>query len=222
MFFGVTFSFNYCSRHIYCFSSKQLFKLAVVVSCHETIKSKPYFQTEKCYLANKMQEKIYFEDHITDKYKTQVTFLVFEFDDVTWKQSLFSTGNAEITWSPPQLTLDLYGQDSWLDLGLRSKSCYVDVKYCNHTGISITFWVSFREASTTQGLIEFGSGDCGLMLVRTSDHEINATIRSMELGNTWSVQSLNASIGDWMWHHLAITWNATGDLHLFINGTRYK
>lgn len=98
----------------------------------------------------------------------------------------------------------------------------MDVKYCNNTGISITFWVAFREAGTTQGLIEFGSGDCGLMLVRTSDHEINATIRSMELGNTWSVQSLNASISDGMWHHLAITWNATGDIHLFINGTRYK
>lgn len=129
-------------------------------------------------------------------------------------------GNAEITWSPPQLALDLYGQDSWLDLGFRSNSCYVDVKYCNNTGISITFWVAFREAGTTQGLIEFGSGDCGLTLVRTSDHEINATIRSMELGNTWSVQSLNASISDGMWHHLAITWNATGDIHLFINGTR--
>lgn len=98
----------------------------------------------------------------------------------------------------------------------------MDVKYCNRTGISITFWVSFREASTTQGLIEFGSGDCGLTLVRTSDHEINATIRSMELGNTWSVQSLNASIRDGMWHHLGITWNATADIHLFINGTRYK
>ena len=136
-------------------------------------------------------------------------------------KQLFSTGNAEITWSPPQLALDLYGQDSWLDLGFRLNSCYVDVKYCNQTGISITFWVSFREASTKQGLIEFGRGDCGFTLARTSDHEINATIRSMDLGNTWSVQSLNASIRDGTWHHLAITWNATGEIHLFINGTRY-
>lgn len=136
------------------------------------------------------------------------------------KKKLFSTGYAEITYSPPQLALDLYGEESWLDLGLRYNSCYVDVKYCNQTGISIAFWVSFREASTTQGLIEFGSGDCGLMLVRTSDDEINATIRSMELRNTWSVQSLNAGIRDGMWHHLALTWNATGEFRLFINGTR--
>ena len=96
----------------------------------------------------------------------------------------------------------------------------MDVKYCNQTGISIAFWVAFREANIMQGLIEFGSGDCGLTLVRTSDNEINVTIRSMELGNTWSVQSVNASIDDGMWHHVALTWNATGEVHIFINGTR--
>ena len=137
-------------------------------------------------------------------------------------KELFSAGNAEITWSPPQLALHLYDPDSWLDLGVRSNSCYVDVKYCNQTGVSIAFWVSFREASTTRGLIEFGSGDCGLTLVRTSDNEINATVRSMELRRTWRVQSLNAGIRDGMWLHLAITWNATGEIHLFVNGTRYK
>ncbi|XP_078354459.1 uncharacterized protein LOC144639072 isoform X1 [Oculina patagonica] len=131
-------------------------------------------------------------------------------------------GNAEITWSPPQVAFDLYGQDSWVDLGSRYNSCYVDVKYCNQSGITVAFWVSFREANTTQGLIEFGSGDCGLILARTSDNEINATIRSMELGNTWSLQSVNASIRHGMWHHLALTWNATGEFHLFINGTRFN
>lgn len=98
----------------------------------------------------------------------------------------------------------------------------MDVKYCNQSGITVAFWVSFREANTTQGLIEFGSGDCGLILARTSDNEMNATIRSMELGITWSLQSVNASIRHGMWHHLALTWNATGEFHLFINGTRYK
>lgn len=137
-------------------------------------------------------------------------------------KELFSTGNAEITWSPPQLALDLYDPGSWVDLGVRFNSCYVDVKYCNQTGVSIAVWVSFREASTIRGLIEFGSGDCGLTLFRTSDNEINATIRSMELRRTWRVQSLNAGIRDGMWHHLAITWNATGEIHLFINGSRYK
>lgn len=44
-----------------------------------------YFQTEECYRANNVQEKIYFEDLITDTFKTQGTFkfLVLEFDDVT-------------------------------------------------------------------------------------------------------------------------------------------
>lgn len=137
-------------------------------------------------------------------------------------KKLFPTGNAEITWSPPQVALDLYGQDSWVDMGSRYNSCYVEVKYCNQSGITVAFWVSFLEADTTQGLIEFGSGDCGLILARTSDNEINATIKSIELGNTWSLQSVNASIRQGMWHHLALTWNATGEFHLFINGTRYK
>ena len=132
-----------------------------------------------------------------------------------------STGDAEITWFPPQIALDLYGEDAWIDLGSRYNSCYVDVKYCSQTGFSVAFWVAFREALTAQGLIEFGNGDCGLVLTRTSENEINATIKSMELGMTWSLQSVNASVGHGMWHHLALTWNASGEAFLFINGTRY-
>lgn len=129
-------------------------------------------------------------------------------------------GNAEITWSSPQIGLDLYGPDTWIDFGARYNSCYVDVKYCNQTGFSVAFWVAFQESSTSHGLIEFGSGDCGLSLARTPENEINATIKSMELNITWSLQSVNASVRHGMWHHLALTWNASGEAHLFINGTR--
>ena len=107
-----------------------------------------------------------------------------------------------------------------MDLGLRFNSCYVDVKYCNQTGLTIAFWVAFHEANTTQGLIGFGSGDCGLSIVRTNDGEINATIRSLELRKTWSVASVNASLFQNTWHHVTLTWNSTGNVYLFINGTR--
>ena len=97
----------------------------------------------------------------------------------------------------------------------------MDVKYCNQTGFSVAFWIAFQEASTTQGLIEFGNGDCGLSITRTTENEINATIKSMELNSTWSLQSVNASVRHGIWHHLALTWNASGEVYLFINGTRY-
>ena len=96
------------------------------------------------------------------------------------------------------------------------------MEYCNQTGLTVAVWVAFRQTYTTQGLIEFGSGACGLNLARTNDSEMNATIRSMELGKTWSVQSVNASIGAGAWHHVALTWNFTGEVYLFINGTRYN
>ena len=98
----------------------------------------------------------------------------------------------------------------------------MDVKYCNQTGLTVAFWVVFRESNTTQGLIEFGSGACGISLTRTHDSEINATIRSLVLRKTWNVQTVNASIGNGTWHHLTLTWNVTGEVYLFINGVRYK
>ena len=125
-------------------------------------------------------------------------------------------------WFPPQIALDLYGKDAWVDLGWRNNSCYVDVEYCNQTGLTVAFWVTFRKANTTQGLIEFGDGDCGLNLVLTNKSEINATIKSMGLRKTWSVESVNASVGDGTWHHVTLTWNYTGEVYLFINGSRYK
>lgn len=136
------------------------------------------------------------------------------------KKILF-TGDAEITWYPPQLALDLYGEDAWVNLGLRYNSCYIDVEYCSQTGLTIAFWVAFHEANTMQGLIEFGSGDCGLSIIRTNDNEINATLRSVGLGSSWSVESVNASLGEGTWHHVTLTWNSTGEVNLFINGTRY-
>ena len=72
-----------------------------------------------------------------------------------------------------------------------------------------------------QGLIEFGRGECGLSIIRTNDNEINATLRSVGLGSTWSVESVNASLGKGTWHHVTLTWNSTGEVNLFINGTRY-
>ena len=136
------------------------------------------------------------------------------------KKILF-TGDTEITWCPPQLALDLYGEDAWVDLGLRYNSCYIDVEYCNQTGLTVAFWVTFREAKTMQGLIEFGSGDCGLSVIRTNDSEIKATLKSVGLGRTWSVGSVNASLVEGTWHHVTLTWNSTGEVNLFINGTRY-
>ncbi|PFX29244.1 C-type lectin domain family 12 member B [Stylophora pistillata] len=141
-------------------------------------------------------------------------------DDFVIMENYYYAGNAEITWSPPQIGLNVYGQDTWIDFGVRYNSCYVDVKYCNQTGFSVTFWIAFQEASTTQGLIEFGNGDCGLSITRTTENEINATIKSMELNSTWSLHSVNASVRHGIWHHLALTWNASGEVYLFINGTR--
>ncbi|XP_068743499.1 uncharacterized protein [Montipora capricornis] len=143
---------------------------------------------------------------------------VFNWRQWSWMGTV--KGDAEITWSPPRLTLDLYGDDSWVDLGSRFRSCYVDVKFCNETGLTIAFWVAFREAKAKQGLIEFGNGACGVSLIRTHDGEMNATIRSFELNKTWSVSTVNASVGKDEWHHVTLTWNFTGETHLYINGTR--
>lgn len=134
----------------------------------------------------------------------------------------FVTGDAEITWSPPRLSLDLYGDNAWLDLGWRNGSCYIDVALCNQAGLTVAFWVAFRESDTRQGLVEFGSGACGLSLIRTQDGEINATIRSLGLKKIWSVSSVKASVGKDVWHHVTLTFNSTEEVHLYINGTRYE
>lgn len=133
---------------------------------------------------------------------------------------LFS-GKVEMKWSSPQLGLDLYDKDTWIDLGWRENSCYADVKYCNQTGFTISFWVAFCEANSHQRLFEFGSGDCGLNLILTNESEIAATIKSMELRKIWTIVSGNATIGVREWHHVTLTWNNTGDVYLFLNGTRY-
>lgn len=70
--------------------------------------------------------------------------------------------------------------------------------------------------------MEFGSGACGLSLIRTQDGEINATIRSLGLKKIWSVSSVKASVGKDVWHHVTLTFNTTGEVHLYINGTRYE
>ena len=124
-------------------------------------------------------------------------------------------------WSSPQLGLDLYDKDTWIDLGWRENSCYADVKYCNQTGFTVSFWVAFCEADSHQRLIEFGSGDCGLNLILTNESEIAASIKSMELRKMWTIASVNATIGVREWHHVTLTWNNTGDVYLFLNGTRY-
>ena len=169
------------------------------------------------------EESIQFQKYCSDTTVMISMKILFTKSVKFWSLHCFliTTGNAEITWSSPQIGLDLYGPDTWIDFGVRYNSCYVDVKYCNQTGFSVAFWVAFQESSTSHGLIEFGSGDCGLSLARTPENEINATIKSMELNITWSFQSVNASVRHGMWHHLALTWNASGEAHLFINGTRY-
>lgn len=133
---------------------------------------------------------------------------------------LFS-GKVEMKWSSPQLGLDLYDKDAWIDLGWRENSCYADVKYCNQTGFTISFWVAFCEANSHQRLFEFGSGDCGLNLILTNESEIAATIKSMELRKIWTIVSGKVTIGVREWHHVTLTWNNSGDVYLFLNGTRY-
>ncbi|KAK2572520.1 hypothetical protein P5673_002777 [Acropora cervicornis] len=143
---------------------------------------------------------------------------VYNWRNWNWKARV--KGDAEITWSPPRLSLDLYGDNAWLDLGSRNGSCYIDVALCNQAGLTVAFWVAFRESDTRQGLVEFGSGACGLSLIRTQDGEINATIRSLGLKKIWSVSSVKASVGKDVWHHVTLTFNSTGEVHLYINGTR--
>ncbi|XP_029212018.2 uncharacterized protein LOC114975897 [Acropora millepora] len=143
---------------------------------------------------------------------------IYNWRNWNWKARV--KGDAEITWSPPRLSLDLYGDNAWLDLGWRNGSCYIDVALCNQAGLTVAFWVALRESDTRQGLVEFGSGACGLSLIRTQDGEINATIRSLGLKKIWSVSSVKASVGKDVWHHVTLTFNSTGEVHLYINGTR--
>ena len=114
--------------------------------------------------------------------------------------------------------LTLNGNDQWVEFGSHQDSCFGNVSHCNH-GFSFALWVKFGSKPDDPSHCQyvFASGD----VTRADSFEVCRSAGKLHVAVTDQNRKCLSSthpVQQYVWFHVALTWNAGVCLTVLIDG----
>lgn len=176
------------------------------------------FKDAKHYWPMDNELRYYFhQKNKTNPWKRYIQF----FQNYKNKYSAFSEGKVVVPNGVNGHAVTTTGRNGWLNLGDFSNDCFGKPSICKN-GFTVSFWVNFSNSSLKR---QFLLGTAGSKIGRNGFlvgklKTQNQDYFSIKVATSNLLWSAKVSAVPLLWNHVAIAWNSTVGMFIYINGTR--